>query len=462
MQVLDVDAGPPDQVRPTLNAHSIYRLYYCTDCHQLRCPVCVQEEIVVYYCPNCLFEVPTASVKSEKNRCARNCFECPICQHTLSVVSVQDPTWGGGRESPTTDRRSSPASPFGTTANVHYLSCGVCRWDSLEVGLKFERPTGLAMQLQKTEEDRPDVKEFEHLREHFEKVFRANSGSSYGRGLGNQANPLLSNIPGLSNLPYMNRSNSGSLSNRAEQKFEAYESITEPPRSTTEDNGELEDLRMEAVTTLDQRLFQLEDQPRLRSQLKPQRIQLRTKRQKRCRGCEHVLIKPEPKPQLTNFKIKLVAIDFLPNITIAPPHVQWPINGTKPVEVAFRFTNPLEQEIAVALTAQPETIAADTPWDVTLMAPNFTVGPYNVMWEYEEQQQRGLIGFSSGTNANFGVGIQEKRRNYTIVLVKIARKDLEAAPVTLNQIEACVTRAASNNKTIVDSFWVTIILKKPE
>ena len=47
---------------------NISKLYFCDDCHQIRCPNCVQEEIVCYYCPNCLFEVPTASVKSERNR----------------------------------------------------------------------------------------------------------------------------------------------------------------------------------------------------------------------------------------------------------------------------------------------------------------------------------------------------------------------------------------------------------
>ncbi|KAI8979680.1 dynactin p62 family-domain-containing protein [Mycotypha africana] len=48
--------------------YPLSRLYFCEDCHQIRCPSCVQDEIISYYCPNCLFEVPTASVKSERNR----------------------------------------------------------------------------------------------------------------------------------------------------------------------------------------------------------------------------------------------------------------------------------------------------------------------------------------------------------------------------------------------------------
>lgn len=37
--------------------YPLSRLYFCEDCHQIRCPSCVQDEIMSYYCPNCLFEV---------------------------------------------------------------------------------------------------------------------------------------------------------------------------------------------------------------------------------------------------------------------------------------------------------------------------------------------------------------------------------------------------------------------
>jgi len=47
---------------------SLSRLYFCDSCDEIRCPKCTQDEIVCYYCPNCLFDVPTASVKSEKHK----------------------------------------------------------------------------------------------------------------------------------------------------------------------------------------------------------------------------------------------------------------------------------------------------------------------------------------------------------------------------------------------------------
>ncbi|CAG8497472.1 6797_t:CDS:10 [Diversispora eburnea] len=256
--------------RVNFSTFPISKLYFCDDCHQIRCPRCVQEEIVCYYCPNCLFEVPTASVKSERNRCARNCFQCPICQNTLSVTASAE------AQSVTTVPSSlsmmASGAPF-------YLTCGVCRWDSQEIGMNFEKATGLALQLQKTEDEKPDVKEFDHLKEHFEKHIRQNTPST------SLPSSLLS-IPGMS------------------ISIE-YEAITK----VENDTGLIEDLAQLKV------INQSYDQPYKVERLQPQRIHLRTKRIKRCRSCRHILIKPEQKAQATRFKIKLVALKFTKTIS---------------------------------------------------------------------------------------------------------------------------------------------------
>jgi hypothetical protein len=51
------------------------------------------------------------------------------------------------------------------------------------------------------------------------------------------------------------------------------------------------DLDNNVATSLQQRLAQPYDQPNNQKQLKPRRITLRTKRLKRCRTCNHMLIK---------------------------------------------------------------------------------------------------------------------------------------------------------------------------
>ena len=58
----------PRAPRSNYSLYPLEYLLYCEDCHQIRCPRCVAEEIVTYYCPNCLFEVPGSNIKSEGNR----------------------------------------------------------------------------------------------------------------------------------------------------------------------------------------------------------------------------------------------------------------------------------------------------------------------------------------------------------------------------------------------------------
>ena len=61
-------AFDPRDPRSAFSLFPIENLLYCEDCHQIRCPRCVQDEIVCWYCPSCLFEVPSSTVKSEGNR----------------------------------------------------------------------------------------------------------------------------------------------------------------------------------------------------------------------------------------------------------------------------------------------------------------------------------------------------------------------------------------------------------
>nr|CAG8434249.1 15010_t:CDS:2 [Entrophospora candida] len=190
---------------------NISKLYFCDDCHQIRCPRCVQEEIVCYYCPNCLFEVPTASVKSERNS----------------------------------------GAPY-------YLSCGVCRWDSQEIGMTFEKATGLALQLQKTEDERPDVKEFDHLKEHFEKHLRQTTPAT-------TLPTSLMTITGIGgSSSFSSRYGSGTVAGNAQQKSDdlaLYEAVVkvENENSLVDDLVQLKDVNQ--ITTLMQRMNQLSDQP---------------------------------------------------------------------------------------------------------------------------------------------------------------------------------------------------------
>lgn len=149
-------APPPQHPSHQFGFHKLPNLYFCEECDAIRCNRCVSIEVSGYYCPNCLFEVPSASVRAEKNRyvflsdvkesevfnlmivcirCARNCFQCPHCSNTLSIVSSDPPPNPDPRLPPVVGAVGEP--PF-------FLYCNFCRWDSAEAGITFDKPTGLA------------------------------------------------------------------------------------------------------------------------------------------------------------------------------------------------------------------------------------------------------------------------------------------------------------------------------
>merc|ERR1719433_1194862 len=73
---------------------------------------------------------------------------------------------------------------------------------------------------------------------------------------------------------------------------------------------------MTQVTTLDQRLVQLDVQPASSKDLFPRHKYLMIKRSQRCRKCEHNLSKPEYNPTSIKFKIQLAAFYHIPEISI--------------------------------------------------------------------------------------------------------------------------------------------------
>jgi len=58
----------PTIARARYSLHPLGYLYFCQECQAIRCPRCVQEEIVSAFCPMCLFEVPLTSIKADGNR----------------------------------------------------------------------------------------------------------------------------------------------------------------------------------------------------------------------------------------------------------------------------------------------------------------------------------------------------------------------------------------------------------
>jgi len=58
----------PHDPRANYSLYPLDHLFYCDECHGIRCPKCCNEEIISWYCPSCLFEVPSSAVKGDGNR----------------------------------------------------------------------------------------------------------------------------------------------------------------------------------------------------------------------------------------------------------------------------------------------------------------------------------------------------------------------------------------------------------
>ncbi|OUM68054.1 hypothetical protein PIROE2DRAFT_4336 [Piromyces sp. E2] len=220
---------------------SIYDLYFCPSCCELHCPDCIKNDFLCFYCPNCLFDVPQASVVSEQNRCIRNCFECPVCFNVLTVVSKKDtlpPT-------ATTDEQS-----------VYYLACNVCQWKSLEINLSFDKSTGLYLQLQKKESVLPHEIEFQNLRNYYDKCLRSNNNMNnmntkrlsalFGNTSSLLISPsIISHIPDLkTKLILAKRENN--------QKSDEYNKTTDNHDSTLLMEDEMEMIRLKNLDNMDE------------------------------------------------------------------------------------------------------------------------------------------------------------------------------------------------------------------
>ncbi|KAF9444330.1 dynactin p62 [Macrolepiota fuliginosa MF-IS2] len=476
---------PPPHLPSSLHHfHPLHNLFFCEECDAVRCNRCVAVEVSTYYCPNCLFEVPSASVRAEKNRCARNCFSCPNCRNTLSVVSSDPPETGDGRS--TAPLNSSGEPPF-------FLYCNHCRWDSAEIGITFEKPTGLAAQLQKYEDSAPDSLEFDRLKDHFEPFLRASSLSSsmavhaalpgsaahshhlHSTSITAAASAALArDIPGVAKYNPLSRSASGRAHrDRTANKDEMpeYKGRVEIASVGLLGGGggdvEVDFMRrlrdVQSVASVEQRwgnswagTLQVKD-------LKPLRIPLHSKRSKRCPACTHILIKPEQKAQSVRYKIKLVAANYLPAITVALPHLQKPIatsdaakrtlmkispqsidDGTTPPGLIagktypfhLALTNPLYDPIQVRLSVQRVHVTAATPgvgekarrppFAISLPTSPFPIAAFAEAWEYEDDEDMMVDDDDFGAGGVKGrdkdgrgkaktVGVLERRANVTLI-----------------------------------------------
>ncbi|KAK3331614.1 dynactin subunit 4 [Cercophora scortea] len=423
----DDDEHPFDPRAPRSN-YSLFPLeylLYCEDCHQIRCPRCVAEEIVTYYCPSCLFEVPSSNLKSEGNRCTRSCFQCPVCIGPLSVTSLEshpDPNL-----IPAPDNTS--AAPHG---GPYILICSHCAWSSTEVGIQFDKPNSIHAQLAKLRNGgnpRMTAKERKERRKDLAQSlgssYSAASGSGYPSHFADELDLDLDLETQFSNLKLFYQSqlananpgggaSGGSASGSGgafgdlgftsptslSRILNIYTSTSSQDKKAKSRIGTMrealdrdEGLKIanldesEAIAKLhaedhagtvstSQLLNQtpqlhlgephLHGRSRFASELRPIPYLLRTKRSKRCPICRHIISKPEAKVLTTRFRIRLVAGSYIPSITIRPLSLP---NASTPDPSALRPSKPAQ----FVLTFKNPIFE---PVKITLATPALTPGRF--------------------------------------------------------------------------------------
>ena len=307
----------------------ISKLYFCRHCLDIRCGFCVSHEVDSHYCPNCMENMPSAEARLKKNRCA-NCFDCPHCDHTLSTraTSIAVP---------------SPDDPTKMVAKkVYYLACAFCRWTSRDIGLPDQSVASGGW----PDQENATSERITALLEHYRSIAqREKIEKESRRFLGRKLSYLqLSDKYGLTTVVARKRAGLPPLA-LASGREEPGRTVDIAPAEAVDldteddlpDSLMTEPLDLFNVTTMAQRLAQLEFQPELISQLFPKHKHLMIKRSQRCRRCEHNLSKPEYNPTSIKFKIQLAAYYHVPDIII---YRVGEMVADKPTQLVIKVTNP--------------------------------------------------------------------------------------------------------------------------
>ncbi|KAL8852088.1 MAG: hypothetical protein Q9221_003018 [Calogaya cf. arnoldii] len=439
----------PRSLRTSYSLYPLDHLMYCEDCQQIRCSRCTIEEIVCWYCPGCLFEIPTSQIKSEGNRCQRNCFNCPICFAPMTVNALEIP--------------DHPTKPF-------ILACGYCNWTSHEIGIQLDKVNQISAQVSKIfnkslreTPGRPTIAPEPTLdlsRPDNPGTVFANLKTFLRTQLNDHHpdNPLLtpsgdinySSPSSLARIMSLYTNLGSGYGKKSTQKPATMRESSSPDEglcltSRTTDEDTIAKLRKQgypSTTSPSQRAKQLHTPCAFTSDLRPIPMLLRTKRAKRCCTCRHILVKPEAKIESTRYRIRLLARNYIPTIHTKPLHQsasQTPIDldNIRPCQTSqllLSLRNPLFDPVTVTL-ATPNRTPGRWSHKVTILCPQFDIGANADKWD------EALSSAKTGRNTGrFGdprfeyVGqdgkvaeagkVWEKGRNWTSVVVEVGVVDV--------------------------------------
>jgi dynactin 4 len=157
-----------------------------------------------------------------------------------------------------------------------------------------------------------------------------------------------------------------------------------------------DDCTWDDMLSKEQRSFQDPD-ARFMEELRPLPVLLRTKRSKRCKSCKHILVKPEFKPASTRFRIRLIALSYIPLPTLRPlmpaalpgqsvsatSILQLNLDALpplRPVQYLLTLKNHMFDPVRVTL-ATPSITPGRIASKVTILCPQFDLGANSDVWD---------------------------------------------------------------------------------
>ncbi|EMD01115.1 hypothetical protein BAUCODRAFT_61838 [Baudoinia panamericana UAMH 10762] len=400
----------------TFNSHdprANYALYpldhllFCNECDCIRCPRCYTEEILNWYCPSCMFEVPSSQVKNDGNRCARNCYDCPICTSALTVAALPRPS-------------ETHLNPNETEQGRYILQCGYCEWSSLDQTIEFSKPTKITEQLAKKRKE-------QRRRKPEDKAVSTAHGADQVDGYENLMafyKEQLAESGDASNTysssPYSSPANLAKImSLYGGLSVNALKKAREKPQPMREARTDKEGLqvhsldssavdeetvrRLQAVDwqdtpTHEQRFSgPLNHQAIQTNELWPVATPLRIRKGKRCSVCRQFLSRPEPKIPNLRYKIRLLASNYVPRLLLRPlnassttPNPAFrlrpneaemsPLQPNIMQQYLLTVRNPIFETVKITLATSSST-PGKVSSRVTILCPSFTVGPAGDVWD---------------------------------------------------------------------------------
>ncbi|KAK6335633.1 hypothetical protein TWF696_002400 [Orbilia brochopaga] len=325
-------------------------------------------------------------------------------------------------------------SPAGTASDTPIgpfnLFCSHCHWTTsdLQPPIQLEKPTSISAQLAKLSASPQDA-EFARLKQH------------YAQQLGNAQEDFANSPAALTRLMglYAGLGTGGAgRKGRGVKKLEMKE--IDRPREVAEEREmdaveRLAKAGLDATTNTKQRISQPHE-PRFLTELKPVAVLLRTKRSKRCRACRHILVKPESKVQTTRFRIRLVALNYIPSVGIKrldPSITLTSLIPHKTHRFLLTVTNPLFDPISVSLLTPRFTPGTEYPSRVTILCPEFEVGANTDVWDDALMSTKPAIpamttgATSAGTPRGGDARLEtvyEQKRNYTSVVIEVVPPEI--------------------------------------